>query len=45
MSEQQDIGQIFEANDGNQVLRSVEQNKPDIVFLDIQMPGQNWALS
>ena len=40
LSEQQDIGQIFEANDGNQVLRSVEQNKPDIVFLDIQMPGQ-----
>jgi len=30
---------IDEANDGNEALHKIEALKPDIVFLDIQMPG------
>jgi len=32
---------IDEATDGNEALRKIEKLKPDVVFLDIQMPGLN----
>jgi DNA-binding NarL/FixJ family response regulator len=32
---------VAEANDGRQALQFVEQHKPDIVFMDIAMPGLN----
>ncbi len=32
---------IGEAENGNEALRLIESNKPDVVFLDIQMPGLN----
>ena len=35
-----DVGQIIEAEDGNQALKAVTEHSPDIIFLDIQMPGQ-----
>lgn len=37
---QKDVENIYEAEDGNAVLALVEKYKPDIVFLDIQMPGK-----
>ena len=37
---QNDIADIFEAKDGNEALALAQQHQPDIVFLDIQMPGQ-----
>jgi two-component system LytT family response regulator len=35
-----DIGQVIEAKDGNQALLYALKYQPDIIFLDIQMPGQ-----
>lgn len=35
-----DVGDVIEAEDGNQALKAAEQHDPDIIFLDIQMPGQ-----
>lgn len=35
------VAAIFEAGDGMQAARLVAENKPDLVFLDIQMPGMN----
>jgi DNA-binding NarL/FixJ family response regulator len=32
---------IFSENNGEALLRRLEQDKPDILFLDIQMPGTN----
>lgn len=40
LKKQQDIGLVLEASDGNQALEVFNQHQPDIVFLDIQMPGQ-----
>ena len=39
LSSQDGIETIEEAKDGMQVLQKVQQSKPDIIFLDIQMPG------
>jgi two-component system LytT family response regulator len=39
LSSQTDIETIEEAKHGTQVLQKVQQNRPDIIFLDIQMPG------
>lgn len=39
LAEQPDIDSIEEAKDGIQVLEKVKLNRPDILFLDIQMPG------
>jgi two-component system LytT family response regulator len=40
LSGQTGIESIEEARDGTQVLEKVQQNCPDIIFLDIQMPGK-----
>jgi two-component system LytT family response regulator len=40
LRDQKDIAEVQEAKDGNQALQIAQQQKPDIVFLDIQMPGQ-----
>lgn len=40
LNQQSDELEIKEAVDGNKALAMVEEFKPDIVFLDIQMPGQ-----
>lgn len=37
---QSDIGEIYEAQDGYQVLEVYQKYKPDLIFLDIQMPGK-----
>jgi two-component system LytT family response regulator len=39
LSRQTGIETIEEARDGAQVLEKVQQSRPDIIFMDIQMPG------
>lgn len=39
LSSQNDIAQVEEARDGTEALVKISQNPPDIVFLDMQMPG------
>lgn len=39
LSSQPDIEQIIEAEDGNQALALASEKKPQIIFLDIEMPG------
>jgi two-component system LytT family response regulator len=39
LAEQPDIAQVFEAKDGYQTLECALKYQPDIIFLDIQMPG------
>ena len=34
-----DIGQIFEAPDGVRAVDVIRDESPDLVFLDVQMPG------
>ncbi|WP_286234448.1 LytR/AlgR family response regulator transcription factor [Thalassotalea sediminis] len=41
LKDQQDIGDIFFAENGNQVVEMAKTHHPDIIFLDIQMPGKN----
>tara|TARA_R110002167_G_scaffold249231_1_gene455392 strand:+ start:5378 stop:6127 length:750 start_codon:yes stop_codon:yes gene_type:complete len=41
LTNQADIGEVIEAKDGNQTLEFALQYQPDIIFLDIQMPGQS----
>lgn len=36
---QEGIGEVFAAADGNQALSLYQQQRPPLVFLDIQMPG------
>jgi CheY-like chemotaxis protein len=33
--------EIFEAADGENVLQIVEAESPDLIFMDIQLPGEN----
>jgi DNA-binding NarL/FixJ family response regulator len=33
--------EIFEAADGEKVLKIVEAESPNLVFMDIQLPGEN----
>lgn len=40
LKELPDVGEVIEAEDGLKALAAVEQHDPDIIFLDIQMPGQ-----
>lgn len=39
LSQCEETLQVFEARDGKDALKQVAQCKPDIVFLDIEMPG------
>lgn len=39
LKNQPDIGEIVEAENGNQVLELCQEREFDIIFLDIQMPG------
>jgi two-component system LytT family response regulator len=39
LSNQLDVAQVVEAEDGNQALALANQLKPQIIFLDIEMPG------
>ncbi|HVW07921.1 MAG TPA: LytTR family DNA-binding domain-containing protein [Bryobacteraceae bacterium] len=36
-----EIGTIWEASDGNSALTAILNHSPDLVFLDLQMPGLN----
>ncbi|MCW8109106.1 LytTR family DNA-binding domain-containing protein [Alteromonas ponticola] len=40
LAQESDIATIVEARDGNEALELAHGQQPDIVFLDIQMPGQ-----
>ena len=33
--------QIGEAADGEKVLEKLESSKPDIIFMDVRLPGKN----
>lgn len=39
LREQDDIGEIREAEDGNQALTMANEYSPNVIFLDIEMPG------
>lgn len=39
LSDQKDIADIYEADDGNQALVLVNEIQPNVIFLDIEMPG------
>lgn len=41
LSEQPDIAEVLEAADGNIALEKVQQHNPDLIFLDIEMPGMS----
>jgi two-component system, LytTR family, response regulator len=34
------VSEVFEATDGNAAVQLIEKRRPDVVFLDMQMPGQ-----
>jgi two-component system LytT family response regulator len=39
LKKDRDIGRILEAEDGIAAVQLIQQTKPDIAFLDVQMPG------
>ncbi|MDF2176808.1 LytTR family DNA-binding domain-containing protein [Aliiglaciecola sp. CAU 1673] len=39
LKDQEGIGEVFEAADGNQAVALYQKEQPQLVFLDIQMPG------
>ena len=41
LKENAEIGDIYLARDGAKAKLLIEQHQPDIIFLDIQMPGLN----
>ena len=41
LSMEDDIEVVAKAKDGNEALRIVQEYKPDILLLDLQMPGRN----
>jgi len=41
LNEIEEIDIVGEANDGNSLLAKLPQNKPDIIILDVNMPGLN----
>ncbi|MFZ6748682.1 LytR/AlgR family response regulator transcription factor [Undibacterium sp. Ren11W] len=38
LSEQADVSHIAEARDGTEALQAIREQRPDLVFLDVQMP-------
>lgn len=36
-----EVIEIYEAGNGNEAVKVIQEKKPDLVFLDIQMPGMN----
>jgi len=41
LARQEDVDVVGEAGDGLEALRLVEEERPDLVFLDVQMPGMD----
>src|SRR4051812_373069 len=41
LSEHPDIEVVAECSDGPEAVRNIERERPDLVFLDVQMPGMN----
>jgi len=41
LKEEAGVGSISEAENGLEAVKLIQENKPDLVFLDIQMPGMN----
>lgn len=39
LKKDRDVGRIIEAEDGVTAVKLIQQTKPDIAFLDVQMPG------
>ena len=41
LAPEKDVQVIGEASDGTEAIRLIEEQKPDLVFLDVEMPGPN----
>ena len=41
LQQEEDVEVIGECSDGTQAIAAIQQHSPDLVFLDIQMPGAN----
>jgi two-component system LytT family response regulator len=41
LTEHPDIEVVAECGDGAEAVRTIERERPDLVFLDVQMPGMN----
>ena len=41
LEQEQDLELVAEANDGEECLRLAQQPKPDVILMDINMPGTN----
>ena len=41
LSAEQDIEVVAQCRDGEEAVTAIEQHSPDLVFLDVQMPGLN----
>lgn len=39
LAQDPEVGQIVEAEDGFEAVEVIQENRPDVVFLDVQMPG------
>jgi two-component system, LytTR family, response regulator len=41
LQQEEDVEVIGECSDGTQAISAIQQHSPDLVFLDVQMPGAN----
>ena len=41
LTQEKSVDLVSEASNGIEAVRNIQKNKPDLVFLDIQMPGMN----